>query len=330
MDQSALLPAPLVDSKNPCYCPTESAPVFLTNAASALADLPRTRDQYLISFIARLLYPPSNKKSGRFLCWPVTNPDASLADDLLSLSPSSSVTAGTDSPGRPRPATYSTQASPSFQIPAKRSASLLNNNGDTHALGSSLAVGVGLGKRKYASISSDESITFTDLQASAKRKQSSPTVNMSSFIVTKADPIADFNSHTHSSDLFEADSPRVLDLAFATCSSPIFAYTRPPSEAIANTPQDLFNVLKHEVFGPALIRKLQNAGAATMQDIQSIVDFVCVQGEQLISVTSAAHIPLLSRLFDRAHTPRGQQFFVDSPRYASPPWRTWLPHTHAT
>lgn len=211
MGSGPLYTEPLIDIRNPCYSPAETASTFLSNVASESSGPPRSRDQYLISFLARLLYPPGASQDG-FFCWPLKNLDASFADDLLSHSQSSATTSSSsDGVVRHLPV-HSTRASPSTEIPAKRSASLLNNNGDTGARHSSLAVGLGLGQRTYASIS-DESFTYSDLQAPSKHKPSSPSINMSSFIVLKADPIADFGSPAHTTDGSATYTPQVVNLA---------------------------------------------------------------------------------------------------------------------
>ncbi|KAI0064939.1 hypothetical protein BV25DRAFT_210514 [Artomyces pyxidatus] len=265
---------PRLDVKNPCYSSTETASAFLTNVASEFDGPPRSRDQYLLSFLARLLYPPQDSGQG-FFGWPLKHPESSFADDLLSHSQTSATTSVSESSDAYNRA-HSTQASPSFTVPAKRRASLLNNNGNTGALGSSLGVGIGLGKRKYASISSDQSTTYTDLQASPKRRQSPQSINQSSFIVLKADPIADFGSPVLASDDDETDSPAVIDLKSADGSSmsPTAAcrsydakgYGAPV--ATCPTALTLHDCVK-------LAEKLRTFGHPTFQDF---IDIICTDG----------------------------------------------------
>jgi hypothetical protein len=48
---------PLLDVRNPCYSSTEPAPSFLKNVSGSFAGPPASREQYLLSFLARLVYP---------------------------------------------------------------------------------------------------------------------------------------------------------------------------------------------------------------------------------------------------------------------------------
>lgn len=176
---------PLLDVRNPCYSSTVSASSFLTNVSGSFAGPPASREQYLLSFLARLVYPSTG-----------------IVEDLLTSSsflfpshsfPQSFFSAGAPSDDAFVPFSPTIGLRRSFQslsvplpiVPAKRPASLLNNNGDSRPL-SSLVLGLSLGKRKYAFPS--ESPTFSDLWGSSKRMRSSLTPNQSSFEVVKADP----------------------------------------------------------------------------------------------------------------------------------------------
>ena len=178
---------PLLDIRNPCYSSTESASSFLKNISGSFIGPPASREQYLLSFLARLVYPSpgivedliassgfllsSYSFSQRFL-----HAGAPLSDDtFVPFSPTIGVRRSFQSLSMPLP-----------DVPAKRSASVLNNNGDSRPH-SSLVLGLSLGKRKYASLSSKSS-TFSDLCGSSKRMRSSLTLDQSSFEVMKATP----------------------------------------------------------------------------------------------------------------------------------------------
>lgn len=179
---------PLLDVRNPCYSSTVSASSFLKNVSGSFVGPPASREQYLLSFLARLVYPstgivedllasssflfPSHSFSQSFF-----NAGAPSDDAFVPFSPTISVRRSFQSLSVPLPI-----------VPAKRPASLLNNNGDSRPL-SSLVLGLSLGKRKYASLRvPSESPTFSDLWGSSKRMRSSLTPNQSSFEVVKADP----------------------------------------------------------------------------------------------------------------------------------------------
>jgi hypothetical protein len=182
---------PLLDVRNPCYSSTVSASSFLKNVSGSFAGPPASREQYLLSFLARLVYPstgivedllasssflfPSHSFSQTFL-----NAGAPSDDAFVPFSPTIGVRRSFQSLSMPLP-----------NVPAKRPASLLNNNGDSRPH-SSLVLGLSLGKRKYASLRvPSESSTFSDLCGSSKRMRSSLTLNQSSFEVVKADPFVE-------------------------------------------------------------------------------------------------------------------------------------------
>jgi len=114
------LSEPIVDARNPCYLPRQPADAFL--AGLGLAP-PRSRDAYLASFFARLLYPSA--------------PSPSSASEAIS-----------------RASSAESDASAYMHAPpprAKRAPSLLNNNRVIR-----LRPAIVLGKRAYASFASDE------------------------------------------------------------------------------------------------------------------------------------------------------------------------------
>ncbi|KAH9052289.1 hypothetical protein EDB87DRAFT_1692447 [Lactarius vividus] len=180
---------PLLDTRNPCYSSTESASSFLKNISSSFVGPPASREQYLLSFLARLIYPSPGIAedliaSSSFLLSShpfsqrIPHTGASPSDDVfVPFSPTIGVRRSFQSLSQPLP-----------DVPAKRPASLLNNNGDSR-LRSSLVLGLSLGKREYASLSS-QSPTFSDLCGSSKRMRSSLRLDQSSFEVAKADPFA--------------------------------------------------------------------------------------------------------------------------------------------
>ncbi|KAH8987425.1 hypothetical protein EDB92DRAFT_1125448 [Lactarius akahatsu] len=180
---------PLLDTRNPCYSSTESASSFLTNISSSFVGPPASREQYLLSFLARLVYPSPGiaedliASSGFLLSshpfsQRIPHAGAPPSDDVfVPFSPTIGVRRSFQSLSQPLP-----------NVPAKRPASLLNNNGDSRPR-SSLVLGLSLGKREYASLSSQSS-TFSDLCGSSKRMRSSLILDQSSFEVTKADPFA--------------------------------------------------------------------------------------------------------------------------------------------
>lgn len=186
---------PLLDIGNPFYSSTETASTFLRNVRGSFVGPPASRDQYLLSFLARLVYP-----------------SAGIIEDLISSSrlEDSAFTLSQESLYRtenaPSDDTFAslspTLAGRSHQslstrlpeVPVKRPAFLLNHNGDAHF--HSTILGVSSGKRKYASISS-QSTTFSDLYGSPKRMRSSLTLNQSSFEVAKAEPFIDLDNLAH-------------------------------------------------------------------------------------------------------------------------------------
>ena len=178
---------PLLDVRNPCYSSTESASSFLKTVTGSFVGPPASRDQYLLSFLARLVYPSTGivedlASAGFLFSSPsfsqaFLNAGAPSDDAFVPFSPTIGLHRSFQSLSMPLP-----------NVPAKRPASLLNNNGDSRPH-SSLVLGLSLGKRKYASLRvSSQSSTFTDLCGSSKRMRSSLTLNQSSFEVAKADP----------------------------------------------------------------------------------------------------------------------------------------------
>lgn len=176
----AMSKEPLLDIRNPCYSSTESASSFLKNLSGSFAGRPASHEQYLLSFSARLVYPStgivedvlassgfllsSHSFSQKFL-----NAGAPSDDAFLPFSPTIGLR----------------RSMPLPNVPAKRPASLLNNNGDSRPH-SSLVLGLSLGKRKYASLGvSSQSSNLTDLCRSSKRICSSLTLDQSSFEVVK-------------------------------------------------------------------------------------------------------------------------------------------------
>lgn len=210
---------PLLDTRNPCYSSTESASSFLKNISGSFVCPPASREQYLLSFLARLVYP---------------SPTSGIVEDLLASSgfllSSHSFSQGFLQAGAPpsddafvpfSPTIGVRRSFPSLSMPlpmplpdmpAKRPASLLNNNGDSRPH-SSLVLGLSLGKRKYASLS--RSSTFSDLCRSSKRMRSSLTLDQSSFEVVKADPLVNL-AHLNSSysDGVQLDALDVAGLVY--------------------------------------------------------------------------------------------------------------------
>ncbi|THH08190.1 hypothetical protein EW146_g9071 [Bondarzewia mesenterica] len=174
---------PLIDTSNPCYSPTGDGSAFLENLALEFSGPPRSRDQYLISFYARLLYPTKKTDKDFFLGWPLKRPDASFVEELLSRSQDSSTVS--DSVKCARTALrYSSESSdlrssPLLSVPAKRSSSLLNN------VRSSV-------KRKRNWSPASEPSSFASLMGPSKRLRSWDIINQSSFEVTKVDDMPDF------------------------------------------------------------------------------------------------------------------------------------------
>jgi hypothetical protein len=196
---------PLLDLRNPCYSSTEPAPSFLKNI---VIGPPASREQYLLSFLARLVYPspgivedlitssgfllPSHSFSQGFL-----HTGAPPSDDaFVPFSPTIGV----------RRRSFQSLSMPLPDVPAKRPAYLLNNNGDTRPH-SSLVLGLSLGKRKYASLSSKSS-TFGDLWGSSKRMRSSLTLDQFSSEGVEANPFVNLTR----SDGVELDALDVTGL----------------------------------------------------------------------------------------------------------------------
>lgn len=125
---------PVLDLNNPCYSPTLDGDAYLAHVASVLLDPPRSRDQYLLSFLARLIYPP--KKVGTTVVgWPSKHPRSTFCEELLSSQDSSAshpdrqhLTFHTDKAGNKR--IHSTAASPAAAVPVKRNAALLHGFSD--------------------------------------------------------------------------------------------------------------------------------------------------------------------------------------------------------
>jgi hypothetical protein len=173
---------PLLDFGSPFYSCTETASSFLDKIRGTLIDPPTSCDKYLLSFLARLVFPlletvdPASQVQSSALPRPqelFLDADINPSDD----------TSASFSP---------TLAARSHQclsvrvpkVPVKRPPSLLNHNGDARF--HSTALGMSLGKRKYAYISS-QSTTFSDLCGSPKRMRSSLGINLSSFEVEKVE-----------------------------------------------------------------------------------------------------------------------------------------------
>ncbi len=178
---------PLLDIRNPCYSSTVSASSFLRDVSGSIVGPPASRDQYLLSFIARLVYPPRGITediigssgllfSSHSLTQEFLHSGAPPSDDFVPVSPTMGI----------HRRSFQSLSMPLPHVPAKRSASLLNNNGDSRPY-SSLVLGLSLGERKYAPLSSQSS-TFSDLCGSSKRMRSSMTFDQSSYEVEKADP----------------------------------------------------------------------------------------------------------------------------------------------
>ncbi|KAI0311257.1 hypothetical protein OF83DRAFT_1177766 [Amylostereum chailletii] len=211
---------PLADARNPCYRPAESASSFLASLTRDFAGPPRSRDQYLTSFLARPPYPATSSDGG-FFCWPLKNEDASFTEELLSHSESQN--SSSDSSTGSQPAyifqTESTRTSPATRVPVKRDVALLDNNNFVQGR-PALELGIGLGKRSYAAISSDESTTYSDLRGSSKHRKSSQSINESSFQVDKADPLTLERIHPHadafSSEDSELENAELFDLSLVS------------------------------------------------------------------------------------------------------------------
>lgn len=184
---------PVLDLNNPCYSPTLDGDAYLTHVASVLLDPPRSRDQYLLSFLARLIYPAKNG-GHTFVGWPPKHPRSTFCEELLSSQESQDsstsdpdrqhLTFHTDKAGNTR--IHSTVASPAAAVPVKRNAALLHGFSDF--LDDSELQSI---KRRRLSDSFDHvdsSAVFSDLRASSRCARSSNlSVNQSSFEVTKAD-----------------------------------------------------------------------------------------------------------------------------------------------
>ncbi|TFY69129.1 hypothetical protein EVG20_g3281 [Dentipellis fragilis] len=206
---------PSVDLKNPCYSPLEPASVFLTNLASEFSTPPQSRDQYLFSFLARLLYPSNSKGSNEtFMGWPLKHLENSFTQELLSQSQTSTTDSdGDSSAAAPCLNAYSTCASPASGFPVKRRASDLNP--DTVF--------------STQRIPWSESTTFSDLHGPSKRMRSSQSINQSSFEVTKASPLV---LQRDSSALPGIPETAELDLTFASEASDSLDRPRASREGI--------------------------------------------------------------------------------------------------
>lgn len=205
---------PVLDLNNPCYSPTLDGDAYLTHVASVLSDPPRSRDQYLLSFLARLIYP-AQKGSTTFVGWPSKHPRSTFCEELLSSQESQDsssshphrqhLTFHSDKAGNKR--IYSTEASPAAAVPVKRNAALLHGFSDF--LDDSELQSI---KRRRLSDSFDHvdsSAVFSDLRASSRCARSSNlSVNQSSFEVTKADK---FTVH-HLGQMGHDGSSSVLNL----------------------------------------------------------------------------------------------------------------------
>ncbi|KAH9966916.1 hypothetical protein BGW80DRAFT_727936 [Lactifluus volemus] len=180
---------PLLDFGSPFYSCTETASSFLNKIRGTFMDPPTSCDQYLLSFLARLVFPaleiaaPSSQLQSRALPLPhelFLDAEMNPSDDTFaSFSP-----------------TLATRSHPSLsmrvpKVPVKRSPSFLNHNGDAHFY--STALGMSLGKRKYACISS-QSTSFSDLCGSPKRMRSSLGINLSSYEIEKVEPFTDLEN----------------------------------------------------------------------------------------------------------------------------------------
>ena len=201
---------PLVDMSNPCYTPTRDGSAFLQSLALEYAGPPRSRDQYLFSFYARLLYPPTRSENEDFLGWPFKRADASFMEELLAQSQDSRA----DSFGSRAPSeissfgTLSSADGPS----RKRDPWILGLN--NMRLRSSSA------KRKRDwSFGSDES-GFAGLRGPAKHMRSSVSLNQSSFEVTRVDGVPDFYRQSGQTSS-ELEMPELELDVFDTRSSPV-------------------------------------------------------------------------------------------------------------
>lgn len=205
---------PVLDLTNPCYSPTLDSDAYLAHVASEFSDPPRSRDQYLLSFLARLIFP-TKKGDISFAGWPATHPQSTFCEELLSSQHSQDSSTSccdrqhhislNDKSGDKR--IHSTVASPAEVVPVKRNAALLHGFSDF--LDDSELQSV---KRRRLSDSFDHvdsSAIFSDLQASSRCAPSSNlSVNQSSFEVTKADK---FTVH-HLGQMGHDGSSSVLNL----------------------------------------------------------------------------------------------------------------------
>jgi hypothetical protein len=182
---------PLLDVRNPCYSSTVSASSFLKNVSGSFVSPPASREQYLLSFLARLVYPSTGIVEDILASSSFLFPSYSFSQTFLNVGAPSDDVFVPFSPTIGVRHSFQSLSMPLPNVPAKRPASLLNNNGDSRPR-SSLVLGLSLGKRKYASLRvPSESSTFSDLCGSSKRMRSSLTPNQSSFEVVKADPFVD-------------------------------------------------------------------------------------------------------------------------------------------
>ncbi|KAF8274635.1 hypothetical protein EI94DRAFT_472495 [Lactarius quietus] len=182
---------PLLDTRNPCYSSTVSASSFLKNVSGSFVGPPTSREQYLLSFLARLVYPSTGIVEDLLASSSFLFSSHSFSQAFLNAGAPSDDAFVPFSPTLDLRRSYQPLSMPLPNVPAKRPASLLNNNGDSRPH-SSLVLGLSLGKRKYASLRvSSESSAFSDLCGSSKRMRSSLTLNQSSFEVVKADPFVD-------------------------------------------------------------------------------------------------------------------------------------------
>ncbi|KAA1467226.1 hypothetical protein DENSPDRAFT_926443 [Dentipellis sp. KUC8613] len=253
---------PSVDLKNPCYSPLEPASVFLTNLASEFSTPPQSRDQYLFSFLARLLYPSSSKGSNEtFMGWPLKHPENSFTQELLSQSQTSTTDSDSDSSAVAQCLNaYSACASPASGFPVKRRASELNP--DT----------VLSTQRKIWS----ESTTFSDLHGPSKRLRSSQSINQSSFEVTKASPLVfprDFSVLPGVSETPELDLTFVSEAGDSRASR---ASERKRShdaiaEPLNQNSEDLISRLDTLLPGTGVKAKLLESGALSYQRIADLL-----------------------------------------------------------
>ncbi|KAI0290402.1 hypothetical protein B0F90DRAFT_1786431 [Multifurca ochricompacta] len=301
---------PLLDLRNPCYSPSETASSFLENISGSFVGPPASRDQYLLSFLARLIYPSYGIMEDLLTSSKLCDTAHSLAQEF----PRCSEGPSSDDNVIPFSPTLGIQTFRSLSmqlpnVPVKRRASLLDNNRDA-GLRSSVILGMSLGKRKYASISTP-STTFSDLCGSSKRIRSSLTLNQSSFEVMKADQFVDLNSlarlNWSCSDESELIFPKRVDpISLVNCD-----------DSLALVRESSLSTSSHAAIAP------QSSQFLDLLKTESLWKGTCDEGQSLQSVTLQVVVdgleeggPLDAHLFDTlGKSPIGrldlQSFFSD-------------------